>query len=209
MCSDNVQYTPIAGYIPATNVVPHSMIDLDMDEISTACGVPDFDQALFVYENGGGGLCSASDIATTVTTDSCYGHTTSDAKGNSIKGSGAVRTLQGFALAGASKMSAEKYWNLYKNYWGDDDYMDTFVQDAFADTGMQDAMKAELIKKGIAYQANWMYVLHEFEDAISDCNAGDIYDNDAASSAGDSPHAWDEGWAFYAGSLEGENGNSD
>jgi hypothetical protein len=52
-----------------------------------------------------------------------------------------------------------------------------------------------------------MYVLHEFEDAVDDCLAGDIFDNEATNAAGDSPHAWDEGWAFYAGSLEGTDGS--
>ena len=47
---------------------------------------------------------------------------------------------------------------------------------------------------------------YEFEDAIMDCLSGDIYDNDATT-AGDSPHAWDEGWAFYAGSIEGTDGS--
>ena len=51
-----------------------------------------------------------------------------------------------------------------------------------------------------------MYVLHEFEDAIGDCLAGNIFDNEA-NEGGDSPHAWDEGWAFYAGSLEGTDGS--
>merc|ERR1719161_2815207 len=32
--------------------------------------------------------------------------------------------------------------------------------------------------------------------------AGDITSNDATV-GGNAPHAWDEGWAFYAGSLEG------
>jgi hypothetical protein len=68
-------------------------------------------------------------------------------------------------------------------------------------------LRGELVKKGIAYQAVWMYVLHEFEDAISDCLAGDIFSNEASNVAGDSPHAWDEGWAFYAGSLEGTDGS--
>ena len=48
------------------------------------------------------------------------GHTTSDAKGNSIKGSGSVRTLAGFATSGLSQMSAETCWPIYKNYWNDD-----------------------------------------------------------------------------------------
>ena len=45
-----------------------------------------------------------------------------------------------------------------------------------------------------------MYVLHALEDAIGDCWAGDIYANDNTPTGG-APHAWDEGWAFYTGSL--------
>merc|ERR1719207_284683 len=120
-------------------------------------------------------------------------------------------TLKGFATSGAKKMSSEKWWNVYKSYWGDDNYADTYARDALTGTGTMagksDVMRGELVKKGIAYQAVWMYVLHEYEDAIGDCLAGDIYDNDAHNAAGDSPHAWDEGWAFYAGSLEGTDGS--
>merc|ERR1719456_1803423 len=193
----------IAGYVPTSEVVPHSMIDLDMQEISAAVGNSfDFATAKFVYQNGGGGLCTQADIDAAGTGDSCEGKTTSDAKGNSVKGSGSIRTLHGFATSGAAKMSTEKWWNVYKNYWGDDNYADTFARDALtaANTmaGKSDVLRAEIAKKGIAYQAVWMYVLHEYEDAIMDCLSGDIYNNDATSSAGASPHAWDEGWAFYA-----------
>merc|ERR1719352_2191670 len=94
---------------------------------------------------------------------------------------------------------------IYSAYWGDANYADTFVMSAYNDADMEPTMKNELIKKGTAYQANWMYVLHEFEDAIADCLAGDIFANDLTPT-GDAPHAWDEGWAFYAGSLEGERG---
>ncbi|CAM9766180.1 unnamed protein product, partial [Choristocarpus tenellus] len=48
-----------------------------------------------------------------------------------------------------------------------------------------------------------MYVIHEMEDAINDCNNGDLTANDGG------PHAWDETWAFYAGSLEGTDGSGD
>merc|ERR1719443_79917 len=204
----------IAGYVPTTNVVPHSKVDLDMKEISEAVASSnnyDFAQAKFVYANGGGGLCTQADIDGAVAGDSCKDKTTSDAKGNSVKGSGAIRTLQGFATSGAAKMSTEKWWNVYKNYWGDDNYADTYALAALDGTGVMagksDVMRGELVKKGIAYQAVWMYVLHEFEDAIGDCLAGNIFDNEASTVGGDSPHAWDEGWAFYAGSLEGTDGS--
>jgi len=204
-CTDAT--APIAGYHPQTNVVPHAKIDLDQQEINTAAGAADFDQAIFVYANGGGGLCSEADIQTTDESHPCYGGTTESARGNSVKGSGEIRTLKGFATSGAAKMSEERWWPVYRDYWGDDNYADKFVMDAYNNADMDDAMKTELIKKGTPYQADWMYVLHEFEDAIADCRAGNIYDNDLTPS-GDAPHAWDEGWAFYAGSLEGEAGGS-
>ncbi|KAH8043904.1 peptide-aspartate beta-dioxygenase [Aureococcus anophagefferens] len=172
---------PIANYVPETDVTHHAMIDLDVEEISAAAS------------------------STTSPRPSAW----ADARGNSIKGSGAIRTLQEFATSGASKMAAEKWWNIYKNYWGDDDYADTFVRKAFdggAWASKDNLMRAELVKKGVVHQAFWMYVLHEFEDAIMDCLSGDIYDNDATR-GGDSPHAWDEGWAFYAGSIEGTDGS--
>ena len=96
---------------------------------------------------------------------------------------------------------------MYKDYWGDEKYCDTFVMNAYNSKTMDAYQKIELIKKGTPYQCVWMYVLHEFEDAIADCRAGDIYDNDKTPT-GAAPHAWDEGVAFYAGSLEGETGGS-
>jgi hypothetical protein len=207
-------YDVIAGYRPETDVVPHSAVDRDMQEINTLAGSYDFDAALFVYENGGNGKCSATDISGAASGDSCFGKTTDNAKGNSVKGSGEIRTLMGFATCGSTcetKLGAEKWYNVYKNYWNDPKYADTYVRGPSAGNplaGRTNKLKAEIIKKGVAYQAVWMYVLHEFEDAIMDCLSGNIYDNEASNAAGDSPHAWDEGWAFYAGSLEGTAGTS-
>jgi len=45
----------------------------------------------------------------------------------------------------------------------------------------------------------WMYVIHEIEDAIMDCESGCIACND------DPVHAIDEAAVFYAGSLEGSS----
>jgi hypothetical protein len=207
-------YERIALYEPETDVTTHAKVDLDMEEINTLVGTADFAGALFVYENGGGGKCSATDISGAASGNPCFEKTTNDAKGNSVKGSGAIRTLLGFATCGSTcenKMGAEKWYNVYKNYWNDPKYADTYVRDAFtgqnAIGARSNKMRAEIAKKGVAYQTVWMYVLHEYEDAIFDCLAGNIFDNEASSVAGDSPHAWDEGWAFYAGSLEGVDGS--
>merc|ERR1719236_205195 len=127
----------IAGYLPATNVVPHSMVDLDMQEISNAVASSsyDFAGAKFIYMNGGGGKCSQADIDAGGADNPCTGATTDDAKGNSLKSGGVIRTLQGFATSGAAKMSTEKWWNVYKNYWNDDNYADTYAMAALQGIG--------------------------------------------------------------------------
>jgi hypothetical protein len=48
--------------------------------------------------------------------------------------------------------------------------------------------------------AIFMYIIREFEDALDDCQINCISCND------DPVHAWDEGVAFYSGSLEGDTG---
>jgi hypothetical protein len=58
--------------------------------------------------------------------------------------------------------------------------------------------KIEVIKKATAYMHAWMYAVREFEDAIDDCTGGSLTANDMSSS---SVHAWDEGVAFYTGSI--------
>jgi len=65
-------------------------------------------------------------------------------------------------------------------------------------TGIDDTGRKEVIKKGTAYMNAWMYAIREFEDAIDDCAKGDIQDNEMSS---DAVHAWDEGVAFYTGSI--------
>ena len=190
--------------MPASDVVPHSKIDLDMEEIVSAVGNNDITEAIRIYTSGGGGKCSATDIQTTVTTDSCYGHATTDSKGNSVKGSsGDVRTIKGFATSGEAKMTKWTTYPVYKAYYNDFNYADTFITNAATHTnanGDDSQFRQQMIKKGAAYMAVWMYVLHEFEDAIADCTTGDVTAND------DSVHAWDEGWAFYAGSAVGTDG---
>jgi len=212
-------FAQIAGYIPSSNVVPHSLVDLDMHEINEKVGT-DFPGALFVYENGGGGKCTDALITANTgfgTPDACIaGKTTDDPVGNSPPmASGRIRTLKGFATS--SSLAAEKWYNIYKNYWkmtgmtADEaaKYSDTNVRPAFEGTGVYAGasgnMRKEVAKKGVAYQTVWMYVLHEYEDAIMDCLADDITGN-TANVGGAAPHAWDEGWAFYAGSLEGVDG---
>jgi len=212
----------LAGYQSASDVGPHSMIDLDMEELETFVGNYDstdgteatwLADALFVYENGGNGKCTQADVD-----DTANGHCTAvgGAKGNSLKSAPTIRTIKGFATKDYSSdkltgVSDNGWYNeplpkLYKAYWkaqGWTDaqanvWADTFITKDYSAIS-KDSGTNQLIKKGANYQAVWMYVLHELEDAIGDCYSGDILANDQTPTGG-APHAWDEGWAFYAGS---------
>ena len=182
----------LAGYQTASDVGSHSMIDLDMAEIETAVGTYAtstvwISDALFIYDVGGNG-----------------------GNGNSVKGSGAIRTIKGFATKDYSVFTgnyAEQLPPIYTAYWAAnglpqaETWANTFITKDYSAI-VKDVGWAELIQKGANYQAVWMYVIHELEDAIGDCFAGDILANDATPTGG-APHAWDEAWAFYAGSMVG------
>ncbi|KAJ1398703.1 hypothetical protein B484DRAFT_406579, partial [Ochromonadaceae sp. CCMP2298] len=54
--------------------------------------------------------------------------------GNSVKSSGAMRTIQGFST-GFSSMQGEKWYDIFAAYWSDDAYADTFTSSACLGTG--------------------------------------------------------------------------
>jgi len=121
-------------------------------------------------------------------------------------------------------------FSMYYNYYGNFDYANMFVTAALTGqptsftktagnmdfTGASDALRVQCIKKGTAYMNSYMYAIREFEDAIDDCKAGctnGIVDSgsNCNSLSTAAVHAWDEGVAFYSGSLEGtlDGGNLD
>ena len=184
----------LAGYETSTDVGPHSMIDLDMEELETNVKLltdAGFTEAIRIYTNGGGGFCSQADVD-----DPAINQCTAvgDPKGNSVKGSGAIRMLKGFATAGEAKMMGWTTYPIYYAYWNDYNYADTLITKDYSAI-VKDVGRAQLIQKGACYQAIWMYVLHQFEDGIYDCTPGDATANEHAA------HAWNQGWAFYSGSL--------
>ena len=69
-------------------------------------------------------------------------------------------------------------------------------------SGMHNDARVEAVKKGTAYMNVWMYAVREFENAIDDCETCTTNCNQHSTNS-DSVHAWDEGVAFYTGSLEG------
>jgi len=140
-----------------------------------------------------------------------------------LDGNKAGRTIQGFSTSADKKQLVTsdscpgcpyKEFKKFNDYYGTSTYADEYVTAALDgtatsfSTGLGDADygeyglvgRGEGAKKGSAYMNVYMYVLREFEDAIDDCTEDEVAQNYGAA------HAWDEGVAFYVGSLEGTLG---
>jgi len=109
-----------------------------------------------------------------------------------------------------------KTYQLFYDYYLDYDYADKWVSAAFSGTDMAftsgkhspnnfatlgAAARIEAVKKGTAYMNVWMFVMSEFEESIAVCQSQDPGHDHVTNRP--SVHAWDEGVAFYTGSLEG------
>merc|ERR1719482_1781756 len=146
-------YASIAGY------VPHSKIDLDMEEIVDAVGLgtaAGITEAIRIYTDGGGGLCLQTDVdAATAGTATTWCTDTTKALGNSQKSS-SVRTIKGFATSGQDKMTGWTTYPVYKAYYNDYNYADTFITNAATHTNTNaddQEFREQMIKKGAAYTA--------------------------------------------------------
>lgn len=131
------------------------------------------------------------------------------------------RHIAGFSTSAESKMlkgcpgCPYKEFKKFYDYYGESNYAHQYVTAALTGTATNFANgdadfskygvdgRSQGAKKGSAYMNVYMYVIREFEDAIDDCQSNCVDCNYA------SAHAWDEGVAFYTGSLEGETGDSD
>jgi Notch-like protein len=131
------------------------------------------------------------------------------------------RTLQGFSTQAEAKMKMQETFQVYRAYYGEYDYANQYVLDALgysgtgtgaaatgAFIGLGDDARTQGVKKGTAYMNVWMYVTHEIEDAIMDCQNSCTNPNTQTCNQ-DPVHAIDEAAAFYAGSLEGATATGD
>merc|ERR1719364_284451 len=191
---------PIAGYFPGSDVTQHNALDGDQKNMEAALAEKNFEDATAHYATGG-----------------------------SSTSKGSFRTMKGFSTGAKGKMydgcpgCPYKHYKMFYDYYGSHTYADDWVSAALAGTdmsfssgkygpnnfsGMYSAARVEAVKKGTAYMNVWMYAVREFEDAIDDCETCTTNCNQHSTNE-DSVHAWDEGVAFYAGSLEGtEQGGS-
>ena len=109
-----------------------------------------------------------------------------------------------------------KTYQQFYDYYLDYDYADKWVSAALSGENMVftsgkhgpnnfatlgAAARIEAVKKGTAYMNVWMFVMSEFEESIAVCQSQDPGHDHVTNRP--SVHAWDEGVAFYTGSLEG------
>jgi len=204
-------YTYIAGYEPQSDVVEHSEIDLDVRDIIDA--LPEAVKGDLKDCTGSNCVWSFPDL---------IGAWDIWTNGNNSAKSSSMRTIAAFSSGAATKSSGNgvdtdvdykdnsfisvmnNYWsskglNMYT--WGYEIINATFYGEMIGDiinmAEVGDYFRLEVIQKGIIYLNIYPYVIWEMQDAINDCNTGDINMND------NSVHAWDEAVAFYTGSLEG------
>lgn len=121
---------------------------------------------------------------------------------NSVKSDGSMRSISGFSTSAGRKLENEGFFELYQKYYGISTYADKFIVSSFGGTGeLRDksaSFLSEASKKGTKVLNVWMYVIHELEESINDC-----FDESKIKSV----KHWDEGWAFYAGSMERADGS--
>jgi hypothetical protein len=130
------------------------------------------------------------------------------------------RTLQGFSTAAGAKMSDQTFYQDFEVYYRTQVSQYGSAEGAYGDMMVTQALntptaikpddkfygltstdpREEVASKAAAYLNVWMYVVREMEDAVDDCDAGNLARND------DYVKAWDEAVAFYVGSLEGDDG---
>merc|ERR1719407_356908 len=198
----------IAGYAAkgTGSVQEHNEIDLDQKAMETALGTANWATAKAHYTQGGNSKTAAP-----------------------------FRTLQGFSTGAKSKMydgcpgCPYKHYKQFYEYYGSFTYADDWALAALDGTALawtapapgastfnfgeaHDNARKEAVKKGTAYMHAWMYAIREFEDAIDDCQTCTSNCNEfSLDDTNRGPvHAWDEGVAFYTGSLEGtaQGGNT-
>ncbi len=164
--SEVKDYESISGYKPASNVTSHSLVVKDVGEINALFTDPyDYDAINTLYTDGK----------------------------NSVKSSGSVRTIKGFA----SSERSEDIWDDYVAYYGEASWLDSFVSSAINGTGAfageADGVRKQGIQKGIQNQVMIAWAIHELIAALDKAHDGNFDPEKGA------PHNWDEAWAFYAG----------
>lgn len=164
----------IVGYVAHNDVSQHLSIDLDLQNMQRALNSFNFTEAYRWYSLGG----------------------------SSHKTNGGIRTVRGFSTNAYTNLADEKWYKRFAKYWSDKAYANTFTSSACLGTSdfvestspiISDDTRKQCCIKGAQYQNVWLYVIHEMEEAVADCQNGIIGTH------------WDEAVAFYTGSIPTED----
>ncbi|KAI3427249.1 hypothetical protein D9Q98_007183 [Chlorella vulgaris] len=131
-------------------------------------------------------IAAAADASDWATADTLY-----RVGRNSIRSTGELRTLQGWAIDGSDE---EAHWGLFSRYYGNDSaWLDTFITAGLEgeDPWTSDAARAQIVKKGIQSNLLTAYMFHEVDEAVEEIEAGET------DPAGGAPHVIDEAAAIY------------
>lgn len=144
-----------------------------------------------------------------------------------------IRTLQRMSTEAAKEFldcqdKSDCYHDDYAKfvqYYGDTDYGDKWVMAAATGVatdfssgrgnadfaimaGNNGHGRAEAMTHGTIFLNLWMYLIHQMEMAIQYCRVP-CTDSTKGECEEDAVHAWDSALAYYAGSIEGQNGEGD
>merc|ERR1712147_205322 len=212
--------THIAGYEPASDVIQHSRIDLDVDSIIN--GLPGKNSGDINDCTGnncnydGTALSGEAGDSYSVWTNGKFSRSGSNLRKIRVFASGAATKSSGNVAATDVDYKDNGFISVMNAYWkkkglNEFTWGEQIVDAAFKGTAIGDIdfskvgwdFRKETIGKGIVYLNVFPYVIWEMQDAINDCKAGKLSAN------ADSVHAWDEAVAFYTGSLEGTTQGGD
>lgn len=114
--------------------------------------------------------------------------------GNSVNSDDSVRTIAAFATAD------DRLHGLSDHFGGPaplDDWVRSGLEGTGTFDGASDAVRAQVVEKGIQNQVMVAWVVHELNTALAKAADGDIDPDSGA------PHNWDEAFAFYHGAAPG------
>jgi hypothetical protein len=157
------------GYDYASDVSSHRMIPADVCDVNALLPkgeAIDWAAVEAVYQNGG----------------------------NSVKSSGAVRTLAGFASGEGKKHGVDEYYGTATPL---NDFVMSAIQGTGEFAGESDSVRRQGVQKGIQNQILVAWTVHELHAALAKA-ADKNFDVESGA-----PHNWDEGWAFYSGAEPG------
>ena len=179
-------------YRTEIDVSQHSFIDLDVRDVETRLLANDFTGASTPYLFGGNSLLPTR-----------FFRTLEDLGRN-------METRAQRIIATDPRLISEFF--LFRDYYGDAEYAHSFIISKFsaASNGLDNDARRVLALRGIQLQLAWMNALFEFYNALEGCLSGQLcfprfntciyaYINDQIGEV--RVVNWDEGVAFYVGSI--------